>query len=196
MNQMLRVVASGLGWMTLCTMAACGSSSEPVDAAGLAPPDVPNAIKAPADEHVAGRFHLVAVETYACQQQASADGGTGGATYAWTSVALDAKIEDWDTNAVIGMHTHSPLPTFTSNDGSSVVGMPTAQAPSPTGSGGPWLLLTAVSRSGTGIFSNVTSLQRINTAGGGMPTVACDAMTDPSAHQAINGSADFYYYAR
>ena len=196
MNRMLHVVVSGLGWMSLCAIAGCGSSSEPVDAAALTPPDVPNAIKAPADEHVGGRFHVVAAETFACQQQTNADGGTGGVTYAWTTVALDAKLLDWDTNATIGMHTHSPLPTFTSTDGSSVVAMPTAMVPSPNGTGGPWLLLTAVSHSGTGIFSSATSLQRINTAGGGMPPATCDATTDPSARPIVNGSSDFYYYAK
>jgi hypothetical protein len=175
----------------------------------LTPPNVPDAIKAPTGEHVAGRFHVVAVETFACEP-ASVDAGAdasltdagatdasladAGASYSWRSILLDAKIEDWDTNAVIGQHTHTPAPTFTSNDGSSVVGKPVAQVPSPTGSGGPWLLITAVSHGGTGIFSNVTSLQRINTAGGAPPTAPCDATTDPTAHQTVNGSADFYYY--
>jgi uncharacterized protein DUF3455 len=87
-------------------------------------------------------------------------------------------------------------PTFTSNDGSSVVAMTTAQAPSPTGMGGPWLLLTAVSHSGVGIFSDVTSLQRINPSGGGISTATCDATTDPSAQQMVNGSSDLYYYTK
>ena len=119
-----------IGVVLACAAWGC-SSSHSTGAATLSPPDVPAAIQAPADEHVAGRFHVVANETFACQQQT----GDAGVGYAWTSVAFDAKIEDWDTNAVIGVHTHTPAPTFTSNDGSVVVGKPVAMAPSPDGAG-------------------------------------------------------------
>jgi hypothetical protein len=67
-------------------------------------------------------------------------------------------------------------------------------APSPDGAG-PWVLLSAVSHSGAGVFSSVTSLQRINTAGGAPPTAPCDA-TGLSTQQTVNGSADFYYYTK
>ena len=170
-------------WISSCVwlgMWGCTTSGS------LAPPNVPDAIAAPAGAHVAGRFHVVAVETFACEQ-------SGGA-YAWTSVALDAKIEDWSSGAVIGMHTHTPAPTFTANDGSSVIAMPSASVPSPTGTGGPWLLLAAAATSGAGMFSDVTYLQRINTAGGGMPAATCDATTDPAAQLTVDGSADFYFY--
>jgi hypothetical protein len=186
---MNRLVA---GSILISALGACGSSA-PAPASGtLSLPDVPDAIKAPVDEHVAGRFHIEAVETYACRAAAT----DGGMAYAWISIMFDAKIEDWDTHAVIGTHTHAPAPTFTSNDGSSVVGKPVAQVPSPTGTGGPWLLLSAVSHSGTGMFSNVTSLQRINTAGASSPQATCDATTNPTAQQTVNGSSDFYYYTK
>jgi hypothetical protein len=181
-----------VGSILICAFGGCSSTHTPASNT-LPPPDVPDAIKAPADEHVAGRYHIVAVQTFTCQAAASAD---GGAPYAWTPTKLDAKIEDWDTNAVIGVHTHSPAPTFTANDGSSVVVKNVAQVPSPTGAGEPWLLLSVVSHSGTGMFSNVTSLQRINTAGESSPQATCNATTDPTAQQAVNGSSDFYYYAK
>jgi hypothetical protein len=104
-------------------------------------------------------------------------------------------MEDWDTNAVIGTHTHSPAPTFTSNDGSSVVVKMIAQVPSPSGTSEPWFLMTVLSHSGTGMFSNVTSLQRIDTTGV-PPQAPCDATTDPTAQQTANGSSDIYYYSK
>ena len=39
----------------------------------------------------------------------------------------------------------------------------------------PWLLLSAKSTAGPGIFADVTYVQRVNTAGGLAPTTDCDA---------------------
>ena len=69
-----------------------------------------------------------------------------------------------------------------------------ADIPPPTGAGDPWILLAAVSHTGAGIFSDVTSLQRINTSGGGQPEAACDATTGASSQQSVAGASDFYYY--
>ena len=38
-----------------------------------------------------------------------------------------------------------------------------------------WLLLSAKSHAGSGVFSNVSSIQRLNTAGGKAPAEACGA---------------------
>jgi hypothetical protein len=180
-----------VGSILICALGGCSSSTHTPASNTLSAPDVPDAIKAPADEHVEGRYHVAGTTTLACQA-ASTDGGMA---YAWTPTKMDLKMEDWDTNAVIGVHTHSPVPTFTSNDGSSIVVKMVAQVPSPTGAAEPWLLMTVVSQSGTGMFSNVTSLQRIDTVGA-PPPAPCNATTDPTAQQTVNASSDIYYYTK
>jgi hypothetical protein len=54
-----------------------------------------------------------------------------------------------------------------------VVGEVKARDNGPDPNAIPWLLLSAKSTSGTGVFSHVKSIQRIHTVGGRAPTEAC-----------------------
>ncbi len=69
---------------------------------------------------------------------------------------------------------------------------PKVEAPKPGAI--PWLLLKAVSHTGEGIFSRVTSIQRIHTEGGLPPEAnSCDASArDTESNSAY--SADYYFY--
>jgi len=59
----------------------------------------------------------------------------------------------------------------------------------------PWLLLAAASRSGEGILSRVTSIQRIHTEGGLPPNAnTCDASANGKESRSAY-SADYYFYA-
>jgi hypothetical protein len=72
--------------------------------------------------------------------------------------------------------THYAGPTWESRDGSLVVAAARANADSPDATAIPWLLLQAQSTSGTGVFSTVSYIQRIDTTGGRAPA-SCDAAT-------------------
>jgi hypothetical protein len=60
-------------------------------------------------------------------------------------------------------------------DGSKVMGMARANADSPDPEAIPWLLLQAQSNDGTGLFSTVSYVQRLDTSGGRAPADGCAA---------------------
>jgi hypothetical protein len=131
------------------------------------------------------RLRATGTQIYTCK------GGDGG-TYAWTFKAPDAKLFDETGCPVIG--THFAGPTWKSDDGSSVVGAKVASVNSPLSSTVPWLLLKAASTAGTGIFSSVTAVQRLDTVGGAAPASGCDAgYVDQET--AVPYTANYYFYS-
>jgi len=80
-------------------------------------------------------------------------------------------------------------------DGSEVKGKVIAKQDAPKPEAIPWLLLTAASHTGDGIFSRVTSIQRIHTEGGMPPSAStCDASANGKESRNAY-SADYYFYA-
>jgi hypothetical protein len=78
------------------------------------------------------------------------------------------------------------------DDRSSVSGIPRRIQ-----SGGPgnlpWETLKAVPVGDTGIFANVTAIQRVNTRGGAAPQAPCnDTNAGEEAH--VDFTADYYFY--
>jgi hypothetical protein len=65
---------------------------------------------------------------------------------------------------IVGRHYAGP--TWELADGSAVVGKAIGNAPGATANDIAWLKLEAVSHKGSGTFSDVTTVQRINTVGG------------------------------
>jgi hypothetical protein len=140
----------------------------------------------PATAQVAARFHAVGAQVYAC-----GPGPTGGApAYAWTLKKPDATLSGDDGRAA---GTHGAGPSWTSTDGSSVVGKKLAQADAPAGDAIPWLLVGAVSTTGAGVFSGVTYIQRIATSGGKAPASGCSAET-VNAETRVPYAADYYFF--
>jgi hypothetical protein len=147
-------------------------------------PDVPDKIKAPADERVVLVARASGSQIYVCQ--AGADG-----KFAWTLKAPDAELHD-QQGAVIGSHYAGP--TWKYKDGSTVTGKAAARVDSPDGAI-PWLLLTATGHSGDGVFSHVTSIQRVSTKGGVAPAAdTCNAGQQGSENKS-GYTADYYFYA-
>ena len=74
------------------------------------------------------------------------------------------------------MGSHFGGPTWQGHDGSAVVAavLERADAPNPK-KAIPWLLLEAKSHAGSGVFSTITHIQRLDTVGGVAPTKGCDA---------------------
>src|SRR5205814_1421042 len=108
--------------------------------------------------------------------------------YAWTLEAPDAKLLDGTCNQV---GTHFAGPTWQSSvDGSAVVGLKVADAPSPDGAI-PWLKLMARTTSGQGMFAQVSTIQLVDTVGGLAPTTGCDAAAE-GQKRPVPYSANYY----
>lgn len=159
------------------------SKSEPADAKEP-PPDVPDAIQAPSGEEVILLAHASGSQIYTCQ--AGADG-----KFAWALKGPDAELHD-RKDKVIGEHVVGP--SWKLKDGSEVTGKMSAKVDALDQSSIPWLLLKVVSHSGTGLLSNVTTIQRVRTHGGQPPARGCDE-AHKTAETKSSYTADYYFYA-
>jgi hypothetical protein len=161
-------------------------------AQGQAPvrPEVPESLKAPAGEEVVLAAHATGTQIYVCQQGSDQK-------YAWVFKAPEAELTDAAGKKIIH---HSAGPTWKHIDGSEVqakvaakLDAPKVEAPKPQAI--PWLLLSATSHSGEGIFSRVTSIQRIHTEGGIAPEAKyCDGSAT-GKEVGVVYAADYYFYA-
>jgi hypothetical protein len=143
------------------------------------------------------KLHAIGVQIYTCKGTAVAadagvDAGTVTEPYTWTLKQPDAKLYD-DTNTPQG--THGLGPNWTSKDGSIITGTKLAGVNGPLGTTAiQWLKLQVATHAGaTGVFTDVTYVQRLNTANGVAPATGCDAahinMDTSSAY-----TADYYFY--
>jgi hypothetical protein len=89
--------------------------------------------------------------------------------------------------------THGLGPNWTSTDGSVVNGAKVAGVNSTMTGAIQWLLLQASSHTGAGVFTDITYVQRLNTAGGPAPASGCDA-TSAGTDIRIPYSADYYFF--
>jgi hypothetical protein len=180
----VRQVRAPTSALAATVLLATAALAQPA-ARSAARPDVPEAIKAPAGEQVVFVARAAGSQIYTC---ARADDGKPQ----WTLKAPEAQLRD-TKGALIGHHAAGP--SWKHIDGSSVTGKLVAKAPAPDANSIPWLLLTAVSHDGTGIFGRVTSIQRVHTRGGQAPPAGkCDP-AKPTAETWIPYSADYYFFA-
>ena len=104
------------------------------------------------------------VQIYICQKTANLP--------QWVFQAPEATLIDASGNP---MGTHSAGPIWKSKDGSAVKGELLQKSASPEPTAIPWLLLKAVSPSGSGIMTSVEFIRRSDTHGGIAPATGCDA---------------------
>jgi hypothetical protein len=130
------------------------------------PLEVPAALQPAAGEALALTVPARGVQIYECRARKD------GAGLEWAFVAPDAELFDAKGRS-IGRHGAGPF--WESADGSRVVGTVKARADAAAAHAVPWLLLTTKSTGPAGVFSAVTSIQRVNTAGGVAPAAPCDA---------------------
>ncbi len=148
-------------------------------------PAVPENLKTPVTEVVSLEVRANGVQIYECK--ASANDAT---RFEWVFKAPEAELFD-STGARIGKHYAGP--TWESNDGSKVVGETKARDDSPDPGAIPWLLLSAKSTSGNGVFSKTKSIQRLNTLGGKAPAEDCIAAMAGKEIR-IPYKATYYFY--
>ena len=132
-----------------------GSVAASADQAAVAPP----ASSAPVLELVAD-----GVQIYTCE-------GKEGA-FGWSFKAPEANLFDKEGRQV---GTHFAGPTWTTEDGSEVVGEVVAKADATEPRAIQWLLLRAKSHQGSGVLSAVAYIRRAETKGGLAPSTGCDA---------------------
>jgi hypothetical protein len=125
------------------------------------------------------------VQLYACKPRADDPNA-----YVWTFLAPSADLLN-DAGEKVG--THGAGPFWASDDGSQVVGKVLERADAPDASAIPWLLLEVTSHEGTGVFSDITYIQRVDTVGGIAPADGCDAST-ANAERAVPYTATYVYY--
>ena len=148
-------------WMRMCHGGLALSVLAAAAGAGAASAQVPAPIAAPGETAVV-TLHAEGAQVYECK--AGSDG-----KLAWAfrepiaTLVLDGKT--------VGRHYAGP--NWEHMDGSAVVGKAVGNAPGKSASDIPWLKLEVTAHRGSGAFTGVSTVQRINTAGG-VFTGACD----------------------
>ena len=138
-------------------LGACGSAPTLVSA--------PAELAVPATEVMALTAYAAGVQVYECAAGSPAEAG-----YQWRFKGPEADLTD-SRGRAIGKHYGGP--TWESLDGSKVVAEMRAQAKAPDANAIPLLLLKAKANSGSGVFTDVRSIQRLDTVGGRAPALAC-----------------------
>jgi hypothetical protein len=127
-------------------------------------PAVPAAL-VPANQQPVERIAARGVQIYSCRISAVSPTGAE-----WLFLAPEAELFDAQGKAV-GRHYAGPH--WEALDGSRIVGSVKARVDATQSGAIPWLLLSAQSTGKEGRFAHITSVQRIDTAGGSAPTHSC-----------------------
>lgn len=173
MNTRLAVTCFGVTVLVACT------SPMPVT--------VPDALKAGAGESLAMIVPAKGVQIYECR----AKKGFAG-EYEWAFVAPEADLFD-GRGRTIGKHGAGPY--WQAADGSKLMGSLKERADAPIAGAIPWLLMAAKTDGPQGAFSNVRSIQRVNTVGGVAPAAGCNRNTTGTAVR-VDYTADYYFYGK
>src|SRR5918993_4599537 len=128
--------------------------------------DIPPVLMAPASSVLLFELGARGVQIYACE--AKPDDATA---FVWTFQAPEAELIN-GRGEVVGKHFAGP--TWQGQDGSAGIGAVLERADSPDQGAIPWLLLEAKDHEGSGAFSTITHIQRLDTVGGVAPTEGCD----------------------
>lgn len=129
---------------------------------------LPVNLNVPAGNRLFLHVYAKGIQIYRCVQDQK-----DTTRFSWVFVAPDADLYA-DANYKLSNGKHYEGPTWESTDGSKVVGKKLQQANAPEPAAVPWLLLSAVSVTGSGTFSGTTFIQRVNTHGGSSPPMVAD----------------------
>jgi hypothetical protein len=155
--------------LTAMTMLLCAA---PVRAA-----EIPSAV-AVTDETIVLKVRAEGAQIYECKADPSG-------TMKWqfrepiATLLVDGKT--------VGRHFAGP--SWEAADGSAVIGKVVAKAPGATGKDIAWLKLNVSDRRGDGLLKDVTTVQRLETQGGGFE----GACSEPGAFHAEPYSAEYVF---
>jgi hypothetical protein len=148
-------------WMIMCWRRLPLSVLTVLAGSGAVMAQEPAAIAAPG-ETVVATLHAEGAQVYECKA-----GNDGKLAWAFrepiATLVLNGKT--------VGRHYAGP--NWEHADGSAVVGKAVGNAPGKSAGDIPWLKLEVTAHRGSGALSGVTTVQRINTAGG-VYAGACD----------------------
>jgi hypothetical protein len=128
----------------------------------------------------------VGVQIYECRAR------NDGSGYEWAFVAPEAELFD-PAHRRVGRHYAGPH--WEAADGSKVRGSTRERADAPGPDAIPWLLLSATPSGPEGLFSKVTSIQRVQTVGGVAPASGCSEST-VGTQSRVRYTADYYLFVR
>ncbi len=150
-----------------------------------APPAVPEAIAVPSGSVLLFSRQAKGVQTYVCQNGQ------------WAFHAPRAQLFDPQSHRPTAIHYGgidrglTPGPWWEAlRDGSRIRAGNAVSAPSPNANSIPLLRLEVLEWHGTGVFSPVSYIQRLNTVGGVGPSGGCE----PGAWRSVPYTADYYFY--
>ncbi len=152
----------------------------------LTPVGVPEKLAVGANEILRMVVPAKGVQIYECRARKDQPGA-----YEWAFVAPEAELYDLRGNR-IGLHYGGPH--WESADGSKIVGKLKERADAPAAGAIPWLLLSAKSVGPEGAFSKVTSIQRVNTAGGVAPAEGCSSAS-AGAKARSDYTTEYYFFS-
>jgi hypothetical protein len=154
--------------------------------AGAPPqPELPPQLRPAPDQALALIVPARGVQIYECRQADPA------AAPAWAFVAPEAELFDGRGHK-IGQHGAGPR--WRASDGSTIVGTLQQRADAPAPGAIPWLLLAARNDGPPGLFSRVSSVQRVNTVGGLAPATGCSRDTAGTAVR-VAYTADYHFFS-
>lgn len=165
--------------VTLLLASQASAGAEPAVA-------IPDNLRAPPGEALAHAIAATGVQIYECGPHPG-----DPARHEWVFRGPEAELFD-PAGRRIGRHYAGP--TWESEDGSKVVGAVTARADGPEPGAIPWLLLDAKATSGTGMFAETASIQRVLTVGGSAPAEPCSAALAGTVRR-VGYTATYYFYA-
>jgi hypothetical protein len=181
-----REVAVKNHWMAIIILSSlmgvlAGCTAAPAKEAD----DIPAPLQVAANEVLVQRAHAAGVQIYRCSPDKS-----DAARFGWQLQAPEADLLD-HAGHKIGKHYAGP--TWEARDGSKVLGEVAARAPSPDPNAVAWLLLSAKSTSGAGVFARVRFIQRLHTVGGNPPAGGCDQVS-AGGEVRVPYSAEYRFY--
>jgi hypothetical protein len=162
------VVLIGFVLLTL----SAGPAAAAVATHGQPAVEVPPALQVPPGHELVWEVDAVGVQIYDC-----APSSTDPTVSVWTFREPAAVLTE-PGRRLAGIHYRGP--TWTSLDGSTVVGAvpPVASVPSSRPGAIPWLLLRAAVAQGDGRLGEVDYIQRLDTKGGAAPPEPCTSGRD------------------
>jgi uncharacterized protein DUF3455 len=173
--------AGALGLTSFIALIA-GCASTP----SVGPTAAPEALRPPANQVLALEARATGVQIYECTASRDQPG-----RYEWTFKAPEADLYD-ETGRKVGKHYAGP--TWEALDGSKVVGEVKARDDGPDPNAIPWLLLAAKSTSGTGVLTQIKSVQRLRTVDGKAPSSPCGPANLQQVAR-VPYKAAYYFYA-
>jgi len=171
--------------VALAQFAVIALSSGCTTSPSIVPPEAPQTLRPPSDQIVFVEALATGVQIYECAPKADQP-----SAFEWSFRAPEAALVD---RAGRPLGKHYAGPTWESTDGSTVVGEIKARDPGPDKSAIPWLLLSAKSTGGSGLFSQTRSIQRVQTSGGIAPAQVCSSENAKQVAR-VPYTATYYFY--